>query len=141
MRKRSIDNGRAGAMSRVRRQIEQWRSRSAPRSRIPAPLWAAAVDLASIHGISRTSQALRLDYYCLKKRLEAASPRTSARRSPAPRAASPVPFIELPLQAAAGPACVIEVDDGRGATLRMELQGVAAGDLTGLVGSVWGERR
>ena len=136
MGKRSTDNGRAGAMSRVRRLLEQWRRRSAPRSRIPAPLWATVVDLARVHGVYRTSQALRLDYYCLKK-VEAASPEPSARRTPVRRAAAPVPFIEVPLRAAPGPACVIELDDGRGAKLRVELAGIATGDLAGLVGS-WG---
>jgi hypothetical protein len=37
---------------------------------------------------------------------------------------------------------VLEVEDGHGARLRLELQGiVGAGELAGLVGSVWSQPR
>ena len=54
----------------VRRRIEQWRRTRKVRSRIPGPLWAAAVRMAKSYGVNRTAQALRLDYYGLKKRVQ-----------------------------------------------------------------------
>ena len=37
--------------------------------RIPEELWNAAVEAALIHGLGRTSKALRLSFYDLKKRV------------------------------------------------------------------------
>jgi hypothetical protein len=99
-------------------------------------LWQAVVELARRHGVSRTAQALRLDYYSIKKRLEAAQRPRGTREAPESR------FVELPLRAVpAPPACVLEVEDGRGARLRVELQGFGAGELAGLVRTVWSEPR
>ena len=135
MRTRSIDGWR-GEVRPVRRQFEQWRRSRPQGTRIPEPLWRAAVSLAQRHGVSKTSQALRLDYYSLKQRLETAT------RPPPAREGAGGRFIEIPLRAVSGgPACVIEVEDGRGARLRLELQGVGAGELAGLVGSVWSQPR
>lgn len=132
---RSIAVG-PGEISRVSRQFKEWRRSRRSGTRIPESLWRAAVALAQRHGVSKASLALRLDYYSLKKRLEAA-PR------PRPQAAGTgAPFVEIPLRAVAGsPACVLEVEDGRGARLRLELQGVGSGELAGLVGSVWSGSR
>lgn len=40
------------------------------RSRIPDPLWAAAVKMVGMYGLHRTAKVLRVDYYSLKKRGE-----------------------------------------------------------------------
>ena len=53
----------------VRRRFEQWRIVQKARARIPDSLWASAVKLAHVYGITRTAKALRVDYYSLKKRL------------------------------------------------------------------------
>jgi hypothetical protein len=126
-------------MKRVGRQLEQWRRRRDRGRRIPEPLWKAVVELARKHGVSRTACALRLDYYSIKRRLEAAPPpgRTTGSGS-----GSGGRFIELPLRGMpAPPACVLEVEDGRGARLRLELHGHGAGELADVVRSVWNERR
>jgi hypothetical protein len=132
---RSIAVG-PGDVSRVRRQFEEWRGSRRPGARIPEPLWRAAVALARRHGVSKTSLALRVDYYSLKKRLEA-SPRQRAERDGAVAR-----FVELPLRAVpGGAACVVEVEDRRGARVRLELQGLGPGELAGLVGTVWSRPR
>ena len=125
-----------GEVRSIRRQFEQWRRRRTRGTPIPEPLWRAAVGVAKKHGVSRISRALRLDYYALKRRLEAAP-----RQHPAPERAGGR-FIEIPLRAVSGgPACVVEVEDPRGARLRMELQGMGPQELAGLVRSVWGRPR
>jgi hypothetical protein len=53
----------------VRSEIEQWRQNRQKRSPMPARLWSAAAELAQAHGIYRISQALRLSYESLKKRM------------------------------------------------------------------------
>ena len=57
-------------LERLRRRFERWRGTHKARSRIPDPLWAAAVKMADTYGLYRTAKVLRLDYYALKKRVE-----------------------------------------------------------------------
>lgn len=106
------------AFSRLQRKLAQWRQQRRPRTRIPEELWRAAAQLARTHGINRTARALRLDYYSLKQRATALA--GSGTRVPE--------FVEL-LPGGMGaprPECLIEVEDPRGAKLRIHLQG---GDL------------
>jgi hypothetical protein len=88
------------------------------------------VKLADGHGLNRTASVLGLDYYSLKKRVE-------ARRSDS-TSASPA-FIELspPSPAVAG-ECVVEFEDGAGARIRVHLRGCDAPDLVALGRSFWG---
>ena len=136
---------RPGDVERVRRQLERWRGRRDRGRRIPESLWKAAVNLACRQGVSKTAQALRLDYYSLKRRVEAAPrPRPAGAGTAGTGAAerSGGRFVEIPLPAVSiASTCVLEVEDGRGARLRLELQGLGAGELAGVVHSVWGERR
>lgn len=138
----SVISNSPGEIERVRRQLEQWRRRRDRGRRIPGPLWKAIVELARRHGVSRTARALRVDYYSIRKRLEGTEPTLPAIGPRASGAASGARFVELALGAMPGaPACVLEVEDGRGARLRLELQGLGAVELAGVVRSVWGEAR
>ena len=71
----------------------QWRSAKKGRGRIPETLWSLACRAAQAHGVSKTAHTLRLDYYRLKRRLEAgddpASPSAASmpRQQPAPKPA------------------------------------------------------
>ena len=56
-------------MQKVYRRFERWRSAHMGRLPIPARLWAAAVEVAREHGVSPTTQALRLEYGKLKRLL------------------------------------------------------------------------
>ena len=60
-------------LERGRRRFQTWRTQRKPGSRIPQPLWTMAVRLAKTHGVSRTSGALGLDYYSLKRQAETAA--------------------------------------------------------------------
>ena len=62
------------SMRKVYRRFERWRSTHTTRLPIPERLWAAAVDLAREHGVSRTAQALRLEYGKLRRLMESARP-------------------------------------------------------------------
>jgi hypothetical protein len=53
----------------LQRQLEQFRSTQPRRTRLPEPLWQAAVELARQHEIYPVAHPLRLDYMQLKKRL------------------------------------------------------------------------
>ena len=125
------------SLSEVRIEFERWR-RARPRgTRIPEPLWRAAAWAGREHGVSKTAQELRLDYYALKERVESAGEEVSAFEQPAERG-----FLELPLCAPSPtPECVLEFEDGQGARLRVELKGAALGELETLARTFWSVAR
>ena len=114
---------------RGRARFEDWRRTRKAGARIPDKLWSLAVKLVDGHGLNRTASVLGLDYYSLKKRVEA---RHSDSTSVSPA------FLELsPLPVAAPRECVIEFEDGLGASLRVHLRGGDAPDLVALGRSFW----
>ena len=57
------------AIVQLQRQLDQFRSTQPQRTKLPEPLWQAAVELARQHGIYPVAHPLRLDYMGLKRRL------------------------------------------------------------------------
>src|SRR5277367_4397571 len=105
--------------------FQAWR-RSRPRAGSPIPLllWRLAVRLAKTHGISRAATALGLNYHRLQKHVEAAAPSQPPSSEPA--------FVELPTPALFGKQCLFELDNGAGATLRVQLTGFDTADVEAL---------
>jgi hypothetical protein len=119
----------------VRRRFEDWRRTRKVRTRIPEPLWALAVKLATRYGIHRTAKVLRVDYYALKKRVEGAS---AAIASKTPGEVARGQFLELPAAPWVGSGeCRLELEDASGAKLRIQLKGFEAPDLAALSRSFW----
>ena len=56
-------------IAQLQRQLDQFRSTQARRTKLPESLWQAAVELARQHGVYCVAHPLRLDYMGLKKRL------------------------------------------------------------------------
>jgi hypothetical protein len=121
-------NGVPQALARARGQFQAWRGQRTRGDRIPEHLWALAVRLVKRHGVSRTATALRLDYYGLKKRATSAS-RKAKSKDPA--------FVELPSPVVVGKQCLVELDNGVGATVRVQLVGYDAADVTTVARSLW----
>ena len=132
-------------LAEARREFEQWRASRRRGTRIPVPLWARATELAGKHGVNRTSQALGLDYYALKERLDGAA------ESPKPAKAKPRQqrsdaaavqrdagrFVELALGAGTPSArceLLLEASCGR---MHLSLQGYSGSELGALVREVW----
>lgn len=127
-------------LERLRRRFERWRTTHQGRRRIPARLWAAAVEAAGMYGTHRTSTALRLDYYSLKKRVEQRpAPLNQAAGNAAGMFLELVPPGERAVAAVpAGPGeCTLEWEDGSGAKMRVHLKGGAMPDLAALSRSFW----
>lgn len=118
----------APALARAQERFRAWRRKRKPGERIPEPLWAAAVKLARVHGISRTTSTLGLDYYSLKERLESAN---------GEREVTAGAFIELPAPAVLSKQCTITLDNDVGATMRVCLTSYDAADVAMLARSVW----
>jgi len=108
-------------------QFENWRCERKRGQRIPENLWGTAVELAKQHGVWPTARALHLDHNRLKRRVGNGD-------DEAQRGA----FVELIPQGAIL-ACIVEMEDARGARMRIELKGVAA-DVTALSRTFWSGR-
>ena len=119
----------------VQRRFEQWRRGRKGRARIPEPLWKAAVKMAEVYGVNRTATALRLDYYALKKRMEA---KMDSQADVSSGAEGGISFLEMTRFGPIGAAeCTVELEDFQGATMRIQLRGYAAPDLAALARSFW----
>jgi hypothetical protein len=118
-------------LAQARGRFEAWRQRRTGNDRIPPALWTLAVRLGKLHGLSRTATVLGLDYYSLKKRAEAAD-EPSPSNTPA--------FVELPAPVVVGKQCLFELEDGAGASMRVQLLGYDAGEIAVLSRSLWSAR-
>ena len=125
-------------LSEVRRQFERWRKKRPRGTRIPEGLWQAATEVGCEVGVSKTAQVLRLDYYALRRRTESVLSERPARRTrPAQEALPEGGFLEIPLCTPPSPECVLEIEDPRGARLRMELKGATPAHLETLARTIW----
>ena len=122
-------------LEQVKERFAQWRLGRQPGERISHALWAAAVGLVEQYGLQRTAQALGVDDDQLMKRVARSA-------IPAHTAKAPHQFVELFAQPApsAAPAfpCIVEMQNVRGAKMRVELGSIAG--LDGLVSAFWGAR-
>ena len=123
------------SLEQVAERFRHWRETRIRGAHIPQGLWAAAVGMAREHGLHRVVCELRVDRDRLKKRLEhdggAAQPGKSGTR-----------FVELMVSPAPGvPSlceCAVELENGRGAKMRVELNGNGIAGLAGLCSAFWG---
>ena len=94
---------------------------------MPEKLWQAAVNLCTHHSIRQVSRELIVDYSTLKKRLSNKKPNTVTK-------ASRPGFIELDLGTpTAISECIIEMEDGLGAKMRMHFKNETDFELLELV--------
>jgi len=112
----------------ARQQFENWRRDRKRGERIPADLWATAVAVAKQHGVWPTAKALHLDHSGLKRRVRNVE---EDEKSGA--------FVELIPHGAMLYSCTVEMEDGRGARMRVKLKGAAV-DVTALSRTFWSER-
>ena len=122
------------SLEQVAQQFTRWRAARTRGQHIPAVLWTAAVGMARQHGADRVARVLRIDQDRLQRRLEHGC-------SAAPAAQVDARFVEL-LVPPASPAasrgeCRIELENARGAKLRVELNGNGLAGLAGLCGALW----
>ena len=119
---------------KLQRQLEDFRSSRPVRTKLPEPLWQAAVELAQQYGIYPVAHALRLDYMGLKKRVGEISPPDHQ------KVAAPA-FVELvAAQPATLEACVIEFESARGAKMRIHWKATTPPDWTNLL-HAWRETK
>lgn len=126
------------SLEQIKQRFTLWRAGRKRGAHVTDALWAAAVGLVARHGLMRVARELGVDSGRLKARLGRGPVATPARRG----GKREVQFVELlaPPSAAApaGTACVVDMHNGRGGTMRVEL---ANGDvLVVLAGAFWSAR-
>ena len=126
-------------LENLRRRFERWRGTCKAPARIPDSLWAAAVVMADRHGVSRTANVLRVNYYALKKRLGRKTPAAGRREAKGEaQFVELAPFAPVPSFAPGGCCeCLLELEDGGGAKMRVQLRSVAMPDLVAISRSFW----
>jgi hypothetical protein len=134
----------------VRRRFEDWRRTRRGGSRIPDRLWTSAAIVASRYGISRTAHLLRVNYDALKKHVKpptvgsaaVSEEKAAERRRPSVESARSVPaFIELAQPVPAGCyECTVELEDGGGAKMRVQLKSSTMPDLAAISRSFWNQQ-
>jgi hypothetical protein len=116
----------AEAILHLQRQLDQFRSTQPRRTKLPEPLWQAAVELARLHGVYPVAHPLRLDYMQLKKRLGGISNRRRKAHKPA--------FVELlAARSAVLEDCVIEFESSSGGKMRIQWKAPVPPDWASLL--------
>jgi hypothetical protein len=121
-------------IAQLQRQLDEFRSTHATRTKLPEPLWQAAVELARQHGVHAVAHPLRLDYMGLKRRLdESHSPQPKTAQPPAKGHTTPA-FVEL---VARHPATldefIIEFESSHGGKMRIQWKAAAAPDWSSVL--------
>jgi hypothetical protein len=118
-------------MSKLTRSVENWRRRDDRSRRLPAEVWDQAIAAAEKYGVGAVVRHVGLDHAKLKAKL--------AEKRATQQALTPVEnfqasFFELiPPPAEAAARCVVEVESGRGARMRLELSRLEMPGLLDLV--------
>jgi hypothetical protein len=124
--------GRA-ILESVRQELDQWRkNRKSRRTRIPERFWQSAVELTKEHGVYRVARALRLDYSALKKRATGLPGGAGRDQADQPM------FVELEMsEARVSGECMVEMENHRGAKMRIALKGTHGVDVLALCNGFW----
>ena len=110
----------------LQRQLEQFRSTRPKRTKLPAALWQAAVELAREHGVYPVAHPLPLDYMRLRQRLGGSPTRHRKASKPA--------FVELVApRSAALEGCIIEFESASGGKMRIQWTASAPPDWASLL--------
>lgn len=127
MGKRKVARVPSG-LSRLEKRFAEWRRTRQGGERIPERLWKSAAQMAAKYGLNQTATVLKLEYYALKRRVDEQSSEVS----------SNVAFLEIPSAAVVHASeCVVEFEDGVGASLRVHLKGAEVPDLLALGRNFW----
>lgn len=123
-------------IEQVRRRLQEWRCRRKHGARIPEVLWIAVVKLAKKYRPARVAHTLGLDYNGLKQRLKTAKQHGTTEQETQPG------FIELlPFAPTSHCQCTMEIEDRRGAKMKLEIKGASAGDVAAVSRALWSAER
>lgn len=114
----------------VRDTFDLWRAARQKKGPLPEELWSSAVALCARHSLSQVSQALRLNYSDLQKRVNG---RNGSGKAHIPE----ITFVDVINSCKAESSgrvseCSLEIRDPEGFSLKMQCRGEAGVDLVAL---------
>ena len=114
-------------LAAVARALEIWRKTRKHRQSIPESLWKQIAGVARHHGVSPVSQALRLDYYSLKRRVE--------------ESAGAPDFVEVKMVPTPEDhsGCTVQLEDEQGRKLLLRWSSCPGPELLGVVQAFWNQ--
>ena len=125
---------RGESLEEISARFKRWRETRVRGQRIPQHLWSEVVELARKHGVEAVAVALRVNVDRLKARLRQTHDRVQGTKVD-------TRFVEMlvaPMsQRAHRCDCAVELENARGARMRVELNGPALGSLVGLCSAFW----
>jgi hypothetical protein len=122
-------------LKELEQRFKGWRSQRQQGTRIPEPLWEAALAVARTHGVSRVAQVLRLGYPQLRKRLE------QTRSAAIVPVVSPA-FVELAYdRSKEQPGCTIELENRLGAKMTIRFSNSSPAETVALAELFWRRSR
>jgi hypothetical protein len=124
MNKDTIANQKT-TLEKVSEQFKQWRTNRAKRGCIPQHLWHAAEELAKEHSLSKVAKTLCLSHTELKRRVHSKQP------SKGIISIAKSSFIEVDAEAIISPEHTVEIEDTKGAKLK--IYSVGSCELSGLI--------
>ena len=134
-RSKSVLPGDQDSLSQLQERFRSWRKTKAyPSAPIPRQLWNEAVQMAGANGVAHVSQALRLDYNGLKRRMSGDELRSAETNSA-------TAFVRVEMnnpQPSAG--CVVELTEPTGVKMTIRFGTGDTEILPGLV-EVFGRQR
>ncbi len=134
-RKNVHDRVPAQSLEALAQRLAHWRERRKRGQHIPAVLWIAAADMVIRHGLERVAHDLQLDMDRLKRRLHSDEHGVLAN-------SADCRFIEMRVSASATASslseCTVELENGRGAKMRVQLSGDGLAGLGALCSSFLG---
>jgi hypothetical protein len=120
-------------IEQLRSRLELWRSEHRGRRPLPQELWFEAAQLAQQYGVYHTAKALRLSYESLKQHLPPGA------TLPVKRKKRSAKFVELLPLSSAVSECSVELENARGAKMKIQLKGTAMGELATVAQLFWRE--
>jgi hypothetical protein len=124
------------ALSRARRQFDQWRRGHRKHTRLPQELWLQAAAVAREYGLNKTARGLGLKYYSLKKHLDQITTDQAIPAKGEPNFIELMPGVITP----GNIECTIEWADDDGSKVRMHIKGAGLSELASLAGVLRGGR-
>lgn len=127
-----------GPILTLAKQLDRYRRTPRRKRGLPERYWRRATKLALRHGASRVCQALGLDFYHLKRRLESSTAGSAMDSTPS----VPPQFVEVDLsQSWAGSGPAVELLDSGGRKLTVRLAGGAMAEVLAVAQALWGLAR
>jgi len=131
------ESGHDESVEQLGLRFKHWRETRVRGQRIPVQLWTAAVGMARQFGAQRVAKVVRVDCERLKGRVQDALGQAHSSKVD-------TGFVEMlvsPTTAAPGRCeCAVELENARGAKMRVELSGNGLGALGAVCSAFWGAR-